>query len=176
MKEREDAHKAELKKERDEVSRLKTELEKAQSHSAELKKVVAEEKQLRADEAETLKESFEQTELRATSAQQELQALKDKSGRWLLELTKINNEMTNKPPLLFYFLADIRYMPSSSLSWRPLFFLQSNSPTLGLPRITLPTRPDRKERRVWPDLGRVGHRRPSDGLECASVTSESYRS
>ena len=44
LKEREDADKAELQKERDEVSRLKAELEKAQSHSAELEKIAAEAK------------------------------------------------------------------------------------------------------------------------------------
>ena len=145
MKEREDTHKAELKKERDEVSGLKAELEKAQSHSAELEKIATEEKQLRVDEAQKFKESQEQTELRATSAQQELQALKEKTERWLSELSKINNEMTSKPPLLFCFLADIRCMPSCSLSRRQLFFLQINFPTLGLPRITLPARPDRRE-------------------------------
>ena len=101
MKEREDAHKAELKKEWDEVSRLKAELEKAQSHSAELEKTAAEEKQLRADEAQKLNETLDQTEVRATSAQQELQILKEKTDRWLTELTKINSEMDSKSLLLF---------------------------------------------------------------------------
>ena len=44
MREREDSHKAELQKERDEVSRLKAELEKEHSRRAEVEKTAAEEK------------------------------------------------------------------------------------------------------------------------------------
>ena len=83
------------------MSRLKAELEKAQSHNAELEKTTAEEKRLRVDETQKLKESFEQAELRATSAQQELETLKGKTDKWLVELARINSEMNSKPPLFF---------------------------------------------------------------------------
>ena len=100
---REDAYKAELKKERDEVSRLRSELEKAQSRNAELEKSAAEESRLRVDEAQKLKETLDQTEPRATSAQEELQTLKGKADIWLADLAKIKKEMDSKPFLLFYF-------------------------------------------------------------------------
>ena len=96
MKEREDAHKAELQKEKDEVSRLKEELQVAQSQNAEFKKAAAEEKERQEGEAQKFKDLLGQTEVRATSAQQELDTLKDKSGRWLSELTRINAEMASK--------------------------------------------------------------------------------
>ena len=65
------------------MSRLKAELEKAQSHSAALEKTATEEKQLRVDETQKLKETLHQTEVRATSAQQELQTLKEKADKRL---------------------------------------------------------------------------------------------
>ena len=94
---REDAYKAELKKERDEVSRLKSELEKAQSRNAELEKSAAEEGQLRVEETRKLKEALEQTESRATSAQEELAGLKAQTDIWLEDLVKIKREMDSKP-------------------------------------------------------------------------------
>ena len=100
---REDAYKAELKKERDEVSRLKSELETAQSRNAELEKSAAEKSRLRVDEAQKLKETLEQTEARATSGQEELQTLEDKADIWLADLAKIKKEMDSKPLLLFCF-------------------------------------------------------------------------
>ena len=84
------------------MSRLKAELEKAQSRNAELEKIVVEEKQLRVDETQKLKESPENAEFRATSVQQELQTLTAKTDKWLVELCRINSEMNSKPPLLFF--------------------------------------------------------------------------
>ena len=83
------------------MSWLTAELEKVQIRNAELKKTAAEEKQLRVDETQKLKESPENTKFRATSVQQELQALTEKTDKWLVELARINSEMTSKPPLLF---------------------------------------------------------------------------
>ena len=97
QKSRTEAHEAELKKERDEVSRLKAELEKAQSRNAELEKSAAEQQQLRVEETRKLKES----ESRAISAEGELEALKTKIGRWLVEISTINGEMDSKSFPLF---------------------------------------------------------------------------
>ena len=83
------------------MSRLKAELEKAQRRNAELEKIAAGEKQLRVDETQKLKESLENSEFRATLVQQELQALTEKTNKWLVELARINSELTSKPPLLF---------------------------------------------------------------------------
>ena len=98
------------------MSRLKAELEKAQSRNAELEKTAAEEKRLRVDETQKLKESFKEFESRAISVEGELEALKTKIGRWLVEISAINSEMNSKSfPLLS--LPDIQYMPTYNLSW-----------------------------------------------------------
>ena len=55
-------HQSDIKKERDEVLRLKAELEKAQSRNTELEQSLAEEKQLRLEETRKLKETAENTE------------------------------------------------------------------------------------------------------------------
>ena len=111
QKERELAHQAELKKEQEEVSRLKAELEKSQGRPAESEKSAATEKQLREEETRKLKESLEESKSEATSAEGELRDLKAKIAKWLVDISKINSEMDSKLlPLL----------PSFNLS---LFFL-----------------------------------------------------
>ena len=81
---------------------MKAELKNAQSHNAELEKSPAEEKQLRVEETQKLKESAENTEFQLTSVQQEMQALTEKADKWLVELCRINNEMNSKFPLLLF--------------------------------------------------------------------------
>ena len=79
------------------MSRLKAELEKAQSRNAELEKSAAEQQQLRAEETRKL----EEFESRAISVEGELEALKTKIGRWLAEISTINSEMNSESfPLL----------------------------------------------------------------------------
>ena len=95
------AHQSELKKEKDEVSRLKTELEQSWGRVAELEKVSAEEKQLRGEETRKLKESLEEFESRTTMAERELEALKTKIARWLAEFSTINGQLDSKPLFLF---------------------------------------------------------------------------
>ena len=96
------AHQAELQKEQAEVSRLKTELEKAQSRNAEVEKSAAEEKQLRVEDTRKLKESAENTEFQLTLVQHELEDLMKKADTWLAELCRINIEMKSKFPLLLF--------------------------------------------------------------------------
>ena len=91
------AHQSELKKEQDEVSRLKAELGKAQSRNAELEKSAAEEKQLRVEETRKLKESLEESGSRATLAERELEILKTKIVGWLAEFSTINGQFDSKP-------------------------------------------------------------------------------
>ena len=94
------------------MSRLKAELEKAQSRSAELEKSAAEEKQLRAEETRKLEESLEESGSRASSAERELETLKTKIAGWVAEFSTINCELDSKhlSPSAF-----IRYSSSSSL-------------------------------------------------------------
>ena len=116
MKEREDAHQAELLKEREEIFRLKAELDRSRGRTADLEKSATEEKQLRDEETRKFKESIKEFESRATSAEGETEALKAKISRWLAEFSTINGEMDSKPfPCLS--LPDIHYLPPYDLSW-----------------------------------------------------------
>ena len=116
QKSRADAHQAELKKERDEVSRLKAELDRSRDRTAELEKSAAEEKQPRDKETRKLKESIEESESRATSAEGEAQALKTKIRRWVAEFSTINGEMDSKS-FPFLLSSDIHYLPPYNLFW-----------------------------------------------------------
>jgi len=100
----EDAHKAELQKERDEVSRLKAELKKAHTQKAEMEKAAAEEKKRQEDKSQKLKELLERAETSATSTQKELDMLNAKARTWMSELNKINSEMASK--FLSFFILD----------------------------------------------------------------------
>ena len=90
------AHQSKLKKEKDEVSRLKTELEQSRGRIAELEKTSSEEKQLRVEETWKLKESLEEFESRTTLAEGELATLKTKITRWLAEFSSINGQLDSK--------------------------------------------------------------------------------
>ena len=91
------AHQSELKKEKDEVSRLKTELEQSRGRVAELEKTSTEEKQLQGEETRKFKESLEEFESRTNVAERELEALKTKIARWLAEFSTINGQLDSKP-------------------------------------------------------------------------------
>ena len=88
------------------MSRLKAELEKAQSRNAELEKSAAEEKQLRVEETRKLEESLEESGSRASSAERELETLKTKVAGWVAEFSTINGQLDSK---LFSPFALIRY-------------------------------------------------------------------
>ena len=103
MQERNDAHAAELKREKDAVTRLQEELNEAKRQNAEMKKVATEEKERQDGESQKLKEQLEQAEGSATSAQQDLDTHKSKARRWLSELVWINGEMASKYLLLLCF-------------------------------------------------------------------------
>ena len=117
QKERELAHQAELKKEQEEVSRLKAELEKSRGRAVELEKTAATEKKLREEETRKLKESLEESKSQATSAESELRALKTKIAQWLVDISSINSEIDSKPlsplPLFNFSLISLR-----DLFWR----------------------------------------------------------
>ena len=93
LKEREDAHQIALQKERDELSRVKLELEKMRKEKTAAETALAEERKLRAAETLKLKETLTKTEERATSVEQRFEELKAKPAQWLTELQWINNEM-----------------------------------------------------------------------------------
>ena len=92
------AHESKLKKERDEVSRLKTELKMVKTRNAELEKKAAEKEKLRVSETQKSKKSLEQIETRAALAECALEELQKRADKWLSELDRINCLMTRKPP------------------------------------------------------------------------------
>ena len=83
------------------MSRLKAELEKAQSRNAELEKSAAEEKKLRVEETRKLEESLEESGSRASSAERDLETLKTKIAGWLAEFSTINGQLDSKHPSPF---------------------------------------------------------------------------
>ena len=105
-------HQSAIKKERDEVLRLKAELEKAQSRNTELEKSLAEEKQLRTEETRKLKESTESAGSQLTSVQHELEELTKKTDAWLVELCRINGELNSEFLLL---LSLYRHSPHADI-------------------------------------------------------------
>ena len=111
LKNKDAAHATALQKERHEVSRLQEELARVQGEKTDIEKALMQ----REEAAQKHKETLEATEVRATSAQGELDALKTKSDIWLRELTRLNKEMDSKFPLSFLFVSiactDIKYMP-----------------------------------------------------------------
>ena len=71
------------------MSRLKEELEQTKGEKAEMEKTLRE-------AAQKQRGLLEQAETRATSAQEELNALKAKCDAWLAELALINREMDSE--------------------------------------------------------------------------------
>ena len=111
LKNKDSAHATALQKERDEVSRLQKELARVQGEKTDIENALKQ----REEAAQKHKETLEETEVRATSAQEALDALKAKCDIWLRELTRLNKEMDSKFPSSFLFVSiactDIKYMP-----------------------------------------------------------------
>ena len=91
------------------MSRLQEELARVQGEKTGIEQALMQKEEAAQKHKETLKAS----EVRATSAQGELDALKAKSDIWLRELTRLNKEMDCKflyPFLLLSLLAPtLRY-------------------------------------------------------------------
>jgi len=100
IKEREDAHQVALQKERDELSRVKLELEQLRTEKTAAETALAEEKKLRVEETRKIQETLNESEQRANSVEQRLEELKAKPEQWLSELQWIDSEFSSKPPLL----------------------------------------------------------------------------
>ena len=92
LKNKEAMHATALQKERQEVSRLQEELARVQGEKTGVEQALMQKEEA----AQKHKETLEATEVRATSAQGELDALKTKSDIWLRELTGLNKEMDSK--------------------------------------------------------------------------------
>ena len=97
VKESEDAHQAALQRERDELSRVKLELEQLRKEKTAAETTLAEEKRLRVE-----------TEQRASSVEQRLEELKAKPEEWRKVLEWLDSEMSSKPLLLLIFTLMLR--------------------------------------------------------------------
>jgi septal ring factor EnvC (AmiA/AmiB activator) len=114
LAEQDKKHQAELKKERDEVSRLKEQLVAMQkAHADDMEKVQSFLSQNSAD-VEKYKQLHAEAESEAAAAEKDLDAFKAKADTWLSFLNKINNDMASKCALsLLILLAYMlrRHMP-----------------------------------------------------------------
>ena len=110
LKNKEKAHATALQKEWQEVSRLQEDLARVQGEKTRIEQALMQKEEA----AQKHKETLEASEVRATSAQGELDALKAKSDIWLRELTRLNKEMDSKflyPFFLFSLLVPtLRYV------------------------------------------------------------------
>jgi methyl-accepting chemotaxis protein len=96
LAEQDKKHQAELKKERDEVSRLKEQLAAMQKvHADEIEEGKSSLSQTSA-EAEKYKQLHAEAESEAAAAEKELEAFKAKVDTWLSALNKINNDMASE--------------------------------------------------------------------------------
>ena len=98
---------AALKKEQDEVAKLKAELEGLKEKHKEEIKTFSEEQIRQEDEAKTLRELVDKAETGATSARQELQTLQGRIKVWLFEFNKIQAFMSGKLSLVLAPLFDV---------------------------------------------------------------------
>ena len=97
VKEREDAHQVALQRERDELSRVKLELEQLRKEKTAAEIALSEEKRLRVI-----------TEERANSVEQRLEELKAKPEQWRKVLEWLDSEMSSKPLLFLIFTLILR--------------------------------------------------------------------
>ena len=92
------SHQAALQKEKDELSRVKLELEQTKKSKADAESMWAEERQLRAEEMRELREKLDKDSARANSLEKQMDALKVKPNEWLSELKWINEKLSGEFP------------------------------------------------------------------------------
>jgi chromosome segregation ATPase len=105
MRRKDNAHNEALEKEKTEVSRLQQELQRVQDEKSGMELAIKQ----RDEQGQKQQELLDQTETRATSAEQALATLQAKCDRWLATLTRINNDMDSKFPLAFLFICFALY-------------------------------------------------------------------
>ena len=95
-KKQKDEHEVALKKEQDEVAKLKAELVEPREKHREEFKAFSEEQICQEAEAKTLRELATKAEVDANSAKEEFQKLQDKIRVWHAEFAKIQSFMIGK--------------------------------------------------------------------------------
>ena len=100
VKELESKHQADLEKERTEISRLKTEMEKLKkTKEAEIQQVIAATK----DEVDREKELTQKNRDLLEIAERKTESLTGKAQEWESELARINADLSSKSQTLFLF-------------------------------------------------------------------------
>jgi chromosome segregation ATPase len=100
VKELESKHQADLEKERTEISRLKTEMEKLKkANEAEILQVIAATK----DEVDREKELTQKNRDLLNIAERKIENLTVKAQEWESELARINADLSSKSQTLFLF-------------------------------------------------------------------------
>ena len=96
MQECESAHNAALKKEWDELSRVKTELEQLKKEKAAAETALVDEQRRRVANTKDLQDKLNEDTERSNSLEHQLDELKNKPGLWLAELKEINDELSGE--------------------------------------------------------------------------------
>ena len=97
LKEQDEKHAAELKKEQEEIVRLKEQLEAMKTdHQSEVERIRAEEKDRQDAELRDCKGELGRTKKSLTSTSQVLKDLQAEAECWKTVLTKINAELASK--------------------------------------------------------------------------------
>ena len=101
------------------MSRLKKELERAQTRNSELRRALGIECTAREKDAKEHQDMLAELESRGTTAEKELAALQAKCEAWLAELVVITKELGRKYSLAFIslsFLYDISFFLVNNLT------------------------------------------------------------
>ena len=111
---------AALQKQKDELKRVKLELEQVKKAKADMETGLTEELRLQAGRLKEVQDKLDEDSARATSLEKQVETLKAKPAEWLSELRWINDQMAGESslwvfsPVLFceYLLSD-----SVGLTW-----------------------------------------------------------
>ena len=90
------SHQATLQKEKDELSRVRLELEQIKKAKADAETTWAEELQLQAERMKELQENLDEDSARANTLENQVESLKTKPNEWVSELRWINNQMSGE--------------------------------------------------------------------------------
>ena len=90
------SHQAALQKEKDELARVKLELEQIKKAKADAETTWAEELQLQAERMRELQEKLNEDSARASALEKQVESLKAKPAEWLSDLRWINGQMAGE--------------------------------------------------------------------------------
>ena len=90
------SHQAALQKEKNELARVKLELEQVKKAKADMETAMTEEQQLQARRLKEVQDRLTEDSARANSLEKQVESLKAKPAEWLSELRWINGQMAGE--------------------------------------------------------------------------------